>query len=199
MSDPDVQLPGTLSDAPSSTSMEAFHATIAGISSAMGNLLYNSVASPFAGTSSTTVASPPPCSDLNLSVNSDEHSDVSQAIPGTLIKEQWQVILGQDATPDDLKNAIERCKQLVISTEQMSAERQWLVRHLVELRFRLTEIEDSVNNPSKSGTKTQVRPLFLSRIIEATLCASEFLQSECLISGRFGASLCGSTHPDSDA
>lgn len=157
MEDLDVQLPGPSSDVPFSNSMEAFHATITDISNAMGSLLDN------AESPMTMASNPALCLELNMSVHSDEHSDVSQAIPSTLIKEQWQVILGQDATADDLNKAIENCKALVISTEQMSTERQWLVRHLVELRFRLTEIEESMKDPNNTGTQTQVSASILIR------------------------------------
>lgn len=89
------------------------------------------------------------------SVSGDD-SDRSHAIPAFVIKEQWQVILGQDASLSDLKNAIERCKELVIETEECSTERKWLVRHLVELRFRVRELQDLVDDPQSSTPTSNV-------------------------------------------
>lgn len=82
---------------------------------------------------------------------SSESSQKSQAIPTSLIKEDWQLILDQDASRDDLNNAIEKCKTLVLSTEECSYERKWIVRHLVELRFRLRELDDILDDPNDSN------------------------------------------------
>lgn len=88
----------------------------------------------------------------------DTSSEKSHAIPSSLIKEQWQLILDQDASVDELTNAIERCKELVLSTDECTNERKWLVRHLVELRFRLREMEDAINDSSKlCGSKYKVK------------------------------------------
>lgn len=62
----------------------------------------------------------------------------------------------QNASVDDLLTAVECCKQLVIKTDQCSAERKWLVRHLVELRFRLNEIQEVIDDPQSSGPATMV-------------------------------------------
>lgn len=88
----------------------------------------------------------------------DTSSEKSHAIPSSLIKEQWQLILDQDASIEELTSAIERCKELVLNTDECTNERKWLVRHLVELRFRLREMEDAINDSSKlCGSKYKVK------------------------------------------
>lgn len=64
--------------------------------------------------------------------------------------------VAQNASVDDLNNAIERCKELVIVSDECSAERRWLVRHLVELRFRLNELRDVIDDPRSAGPKAMV-------------------------------------------
>lgn len=138
--------------------MQSIRGSLATIPSALSNFISNTTTTPIEGSSQVTVHSPPPYSEMNSSTasTSDEYSEISQAIPSTLIKEQWQVILGQDASSENLLNAIERCKELVVKTDELSSERKWLVRHLVELRFRLSEIEDMVNDPCKTGSNIRV-------------------------------------------
>jgi len=90
------------------------------------------------------------------SSDSSEGSQKSQAIPISLIRKDWQLILDQDATRDDLKTAIDKCKELVMATEKCSYERNWIVRHLCELRFRLRELEDVLEDPKNEGTGAKV-------------------------------------------
>lgn len=82
-----------------------------------------------------------------------------EAIPVSLIKEQCQLILDQNASIDDLTNAIEKCKELVLNTDECSTERKWLVRHLVELRFRLKEMEEVNSDTAKTGSMYKVTVL----------------------------------------
>lgn len=89
-------------------------------------------------------------SDRQLSQNGQE------PIPNSLIKEQCQLILDQNASIDDLKNGIEKCKELVLNTDECSTERKWLVRHLVELRFRLKEMEDASTDLTRKGSMYKV-------------------------------------------
>lgn len=89
------------------------------------------------------------------SISGDE-SEKAQAIPSSLIKEQWQLILESDASISDLNYAIEKCKELVINSDELSVERKWLVRHLVELRFRLRELQDIVEDPKSNGPNYKV-------------------------------------------
>lgn len=85
----------------------------------------------------------PPKNDSSMNESYHQSNKFDESIPNTLIKEQCQLILDQNASVEDLTNAIEKCKELVLITDECSTERKWLVRHLVELRFRLKEIDDA--------------------------------------------------------
>lgn len=85
----------------------------------------------------------PPKVDNSMNHSDHQANKIVESIPNTLSEEQCQLILDQNASVEDLTNAIEKCKQLVLSTDECSTERKWLVRHLVELRFRVKEIDDA--------------------------------------------------------
>lgn len=136
--------------------MQSLRGNLANIPNALSNLI-STVTSPIDGTDFATVPSSPTFeNDTLASVSGDDSSDKSHAIPNSLIKEEWQLVLDQDASIDDLTNAIEKCKELVLKTDECSTERKWLVRHLVELRFRLREMEDANIDHSKSGASYRV-------------------------------------------
>ncbi|XP_014240512.1 differentially expressed in FDCP 8 homolog isoform X1 [Cimex lectularius] len=46
-------------------------------------------------------------------------------------------------TTEELTEALERCKTLVMTSEECSDERKWLVRRLVELRHRLAQAKEN--------------------------------------------------------
>lgn len=140
--------------------------------------LPNAVGNLIGGPSSSTTMLPSPSIDetaqsmeshsvASTSLSGDDtSSERSHAIPSSLIKEQWQLILDQDASIEELTNAIERCKELVLNTDECTNERKWLVRHLVELRFRLREMEDATNDSMKlCGSKYKVKPLRISILL----------------------------------
>ncbi|XP_034658154.1 differentially expressed in FDCP 8 homolog [Drosophila subobscura] len=64
-------------------------------------------------------------------------------IPSSLVKEQWRLIFTSDANIQDLNAAIAHCRDLVLLSEECSEERRWLVRHLVDLRYSLQELEEA--------------------------------------------------------
>jgi hypothetical protein len=72
-----------------------------------------------------------------------------------ILPESTNVFFLKEASSEELKNAIDRCKELVLSAEELSIERKWLVHHLVELKFRLSEIQD-VQDESQSATTFRV-------------------------------------------
>ncbi|XP_055911568.1 differentially expressed in FDCP 8 homolog isoform X2 [Eupeodes corollae] len=94
---------------------------------------------------------------LNLSTTpSSSHSEESSSdkaltIPASLIKEQWRLIFNSDATISNLEQAINTCKELVLSTDELSDERKWLVRHLVELRYELEGLKEAEEDPNEAG------------------------------------------------
>lgn len=161
--------------------MHALRGSLSSIPGALTNII-GSLPTPSSVLSRQTTAicsgntSSPPSS-----VSGDEFSErSSQAIPSSLITEQWQLVLGQvflcarlwillvfvlffqNASVEELDNAIDRCKELVIDTDECSNERKWLVRHLVELRFRLKEIQDVIADPQSSMPNTTVSQLLLN-------------------------------------
>ncbi|XP_058832106.1 differentially expressed in FDCP 8 homolog [Topomyia yanbarensis] len=91
----------------------------------------------------------------SLAFNDDVLASRSHAIPYVLIKENWQLVLEQDATIPEMKSAIIKCKDLVLQCRNDTEERKWLVRHLIELRHRLRELQDVDNDPDAipSGMK----------------------------------------------
>ncbi|EDV51522.1 differentially expressed in FDCP 8 homolog [Drosophila erecta] len=64
-------------------------------------------------------------------------------IPASLVREQWRLIFTSDANIQDLQAAIAHCRDLVLLSEELSEERRWLVRHLVDLRYSLQELEEA--------------------------------------------------------
>lgn len=146
--------------------MQSLRGNLANIPNALSNLISTTASSPVDGTNFEAPASPSfdgsdTHYDTLASVSGDDSSDKSHALPNSLIKEQWQLVLDQDASIDDLTNAIEKCKELVLNTDECTAERKWLVRHLVELRFRLREMEDSNIDHLKTAASYRVCPSFL--------------------------------------
>lgn len=146
--------------------MQSLRGNLASIPNALSSLI-STTASPVDGTNYDvpTISSPSfdsMHSDALTSVSGDDSSDKSHAIPNSLIKEQWQLVLDQDATIDELTTAIDKCKELVLKTDECSTERKWLVRHLVELRFRLREMEDANTDHYKSGASYRVSFIFFN-------------------------------------
>lgn len=136
--------------------MQSFRGSLAHVPYAVSNLIGGSMSA------SSSNDTPESGSIASNSVSGDDSSEKSHAIPSSLIKEQWQLVLDQDASVSDLSNAIDRCKELVLNTDQCSDERKWLVRHLVELRFRLREIEDTLNDSSRRDSIFKVSHIALS-------------------------------------
>lgn len=148
-------------------SMQSLRGNLANIPNALSSLI-GTVTSPIDGTDFAVSSSPTFDNDTLASVSGDDSSDKSHAIPNGLIKEEWQLVLDQDASVDDLTNAIEKCKELVLRTDECSTERKWLVRHLVELRFRLREMEDANIDHSKTGASYRVSQSFINNAMQFT-------------------------------
>ncbi|XP_055630724.1 differentially expressed in FDCP 8 homolog [Toxorhynchites rutilus septentrionalis] len=91
--------------------------------------------------------------------------DRSHAIPYALITEQWQLVLDQECTIPEIENSILKCKDLVLGCAEDTEDRKWLVRHLIELRYRLRELQDVENDLDGSlpGTKVILGHHFIAR------------------------------------
>lgn len=93
---------------------------------------------------------------------SNEDTDV---LPTNLLSDELQLALNQvsnpvsflltgstdsvfqEATEHELLKAINRCKELILENTECSVERKWIVRHLIELRFRLQEYKEAMEDP----------------------------------------------------
>ncbi|XP_005191584.1 differentially expressed in FDCP 8 homolog isoform X3 [Musca domestica] len=92
-------------------------------------------------------------------------SEKSLPIPASLVKEQWRLIFNSEASVQDLQEAINHCKDLVLISEENSEERRWLVRHLVDLRYSLEELQEAQSDKLEVGptVKTVVGHHFTAR------------------------------------
>ncbi|KAJ8927940.1 hypothetical protein NQ314_019571 [Rhamnusium bicolor] len=80
--------------------------------------------------------------------------DVDNFLPTSLASEELKLALNKEATDDELLKAINRCKNLVLESDQCSVERKWLVRHLIELRLRLQECKEAMDDPQHPRNKS---------------------------------------------
>ncbi|XP_030572553.1 differentially expressed in FDCP 8 homolog [Drosophila novamexicana] len=98
-----------------------------------------------ASTASTYLHSAHSGSGTSVSEESaPQHTDFKALpIPASLVKEQWRLIFTSDANIQDLQAAIAHCRDLVLLSDECSEERRWLVRHLVDLRYSLQELEEA--------------------------------------------------------
>lgn len=51
---------------------------------------------------------------------------------------------------DELIEVIEKCKDLITDSEEMSPQRIWLIRKLIGLRFRLANLNALRENPTRN-------------------------------------------------
>lgn len=93
------------------------------------------------------ISSPSSSTGCNSSLEGDH-------FPSNLAHEEIRLALNNDATQEELENAVTRCKNLVLETDQCSTERKWLVRHLIELRLRLQECKDALTDPHHPRNKS---------------------------------------------
>lgn len=91
------------------------------------------------------------------SLSSSPQPLFEETIPETLQNNEELVFPKEDASVKEIEKAIESCKDLVLNYQELSAERSFLVRHLVELRLRLAELLDSEAGGSQSCKKAQLR------------------------------------------
>ncbi|XP_076263537.1 differentially expressed in FDCP 8 homolog isoform X2 [Rhynchophorus ferrugineus] len=73
--------------------------------------------------------------------------DLDSCLPENLEAEELQLALNKEANGDELSKAINKCRDLILENEQCSFERKWLVRHLIELRLRLQEYKEAMEDP----------------------------------------------------
>ncbi|CAG9824818.1 unnamed protein product [Phaedon cochleariae] len=85
-------------------------------------------------------------SPISTAASGNLSSDI-EFLPTSLAAEELKLALNKEATEDELLTAINRSKDLVLENDQCSPERKWLVRHLIELRLRLQECREAMDDP----------------------------------------------------
>ncbi|XP_011308279.1 differentially expressed in FDCP 8 homolog isoform X1 [Fopius arisanus] len=85
--------------------------------------------------------------------DADDSSGSRVAVPYSLKSVEALLSLSKTATLDDLTEMVEKCKQMVLESDQCTEERKWLVRRLIELRLRAQELRETSD---VSSLETQV-------------------------------------------
>ncbi|XP_053675238.1 differentially expressed in FDCP 8 homolog [Anopheles nili] len=88
-----------------------------------------------------------------------EFRDHSTRSPDPILRVKWQLVpLDPNATLTELAQAINVCRTLVQSNayEPESDQSKWLVRHLIELRYRYRELVDYSRDPEAVLEDTEI-------------------------------------------
>ncbi|XP_076228931.1 differentially expressed in FDCP 8 homolog isoform X4 [Nomia melanderi] len=93
--------------------------------------------------STGTISSTPSSSSEYMTGEADDSSDSKGAIPFTLKSVETILSLSKATCEEDLKEMVEKCKQMVLESAECSDERKWLVRRLIELRLRVQELRET--------------------------------------------------------
>lgn len=90
-----------------------------------------------------TVPSTPSSSSDYMTGEADDSSDSKAAIPFSLKSVETVLSLSKSTCEEDLKEMVQKCKQMVLESAECSDERKWLVRRLIELRLRVQELRET--------------------------------------------------------
>ncbi|KZC14705.1 PREDICTED: differentially expressed in FDCP 8 homolog [Dufourea novaeangliae] len=93
--------------------------------------------------SSGTVPSTPSSSSDYMTGEADDSSDSKSAVPFSLKSVETILSLSKATCEEDLKEMVQKCKQMVLESAECSDERKWLVRRLIELRLRVQELRET--------------------------------------------------------
>ncbi|XP_076630393.1 differentially expressed in FDCP 8 homolog isoform X2 [Colletes latitarsis] len=107
------------------------------------NGTHNCSYEPRTQTSCETMSSTPSSSPDYLVGEADDSSDSKIMIPFSLKSVENVLSLSKATTEEDLKEMVEKCKQMVLESTECSDERKWLVRRLIELRLRVQELRET--------------------------------------------------------
>nr|CAD7404194.1 unnamed protein product [Timema poppensis] len=84
-------------------------------------------------------------------------ANIIVALSGTVRCCTGPIIL-QDAlsvsSVEDLTQAVDHCKDMVLESPECSEERKWLVRRLIELRFRLQDMKEAAKEEKRTPTSS---------------------------------------------
>ncbi|KAM0731359.1 Differentially expressed in FDCP 8-like protein [Formica fusca] len=95
-----------------------------------------------ANSSGTGTSTPSSFSDY-MTGEADDSSDSKGTIPFSLKSVETMLSLSKDASEENLKEMIHKCKLMVLESAECSDERKWLVRRLIELRLRAQELRET--------------------------------------------------------
>ncbi|XP_070150364.1 differentially expressed in FDCP 8 homolog isoform X2 [Polyergus mexicanus] len=95
-----------------------------------------------ANSSGTGTSTPSSFSDY-MTGEADDSSDSKGTIPFSLKSVETMLSLSKDASEEDLKEMVHKCKLMVLESAECSDERKWLVRRLIELRLRAQELRET--------------------------------------------------------
>lgn len=102
---------------------------------------------------------------MSRSVESSTSQPELEEIPSTLQNEEL-VFLKEDASIQQIQEAVNICKDLVLEYQEFSVERAFLVRHLVDLRLRLAELIDSESDHTKISPKKLQSKVFQGHLFK---------------------------------
>ncbi|XP_078039724.1 differentially expressed in FDCP 8 homolog isoform X2 [Augochlora pura] len=90
----------------------------------------------------TAPSTPSSLSDY-MTREADDSSDSKVVIPFSLKSVESILSLSKSICEEDLKEMVQKCKQMVLESAECSDERKWLVRRLIELRLRVQELRET--------------------------------------------------------
>ncbi|XP_017875701.1 differentially expressed in FDCP 8 homolog isoform X2 [Ceratina calcarata] len=90
-----------------------------------------------------TMPSTPSSSSDYMTGEADDSSESKAVVPFSLKSVENILSLSKGSCEEDLKEMIEKCKQMVLESAECSDERKWLVRRLIELRLRAQELRET--------------------------------------------------------
>lgn len=94
-----------------------------------------------------------PSSSVSGGISGDETPDSSTTIPMSLVCAENYLTITEGSqstlTVQELQEAIIQCKTLVLDSAECSEERKWLVRRLIELRYRLVLAKEAAEDLAK--------------------------------------------------
>lgn len=93
--------------------------------------------------SSGTTPSTPSSSSDYVTGEADDSSESKAVVPFTLKSVEALLSISKAASPEDLREMVEKCKRMVLESAECSEERKWLVRRLIELRLRAQELRET--------------------------------------------------------
>ncbi|CAD6240991.1 GSCOCG00009047001-RA-CDS [Cotesia congregata] len=94
-------------------------------------------------TNSLTGSTPSSSVSDNVTHDIDDNSEGKINVPFSLKSVESLLSLSKTATQEDLNEMIEKCKQMILDSQECTDERKWLVRRLIELRLRAQELRES--------------------------------------------------------